>query len=69
MTKIVSKNGTMYLGKNFDKNLVGRAIRVFLTGIKNPVYSSIRSTGVAYIGTRWKGFVVEWIQIEQDIPA
>ena len=69
MTKIVSKNGTIYLGKNFDKNLTGSAIRVFLAGIKNPVYSSIRSTGVAYIGTRWKGFEVERIQIEQGIPA
>ena len=63
---IVNSNGTIYLSTEYK---TGTPIRVFLSGIKNPIYSSIRSSGIAYIGTRWKGYAVEWIQIEQDIPA
>lgn len=62
--KIVNKNGTIYIGTQYR---AGTPIRVFLAGVKNPIYSSIRSSGIAYIGTRWKGFEVERIQIEQDI--
>jgi hypothetical protein len=54
---------------SFDSENAGTPIRVFLTGIKNPIYSSIRSSGIAYIGTRWSGFEVERIQIEQEIPT
>ena len=64
--KIVNKNGTIYIGTQYR---AGTPIRVFLTGIKNPIYSSIRSSGIAYIGTRWAGFDVEKVQYEQDIPA
>lgn len=63
---IVNKNGTVYLSKEYK---TGTPIRVFLNGVKNPIYSSIRSSGIAYIGTRWKGFEVEKIQVEQDIPV
>ena len=63
---IVNKNGTIYLG---TEHKTGTPIRVFLNGIKNPIYSSIRSSGIAYIGTRWNGFGVEKVQYEQDIPA
>lgn len=61
---IVNKNGTIYLG---TEHRTGTPIRVFLGGIKNPIYSSIRSSGIAYVGTRWTGFECEKIQIEQDI--
>ena len=64
--KIVNSNGTIYLSTEYR---TGTPIRVFLAGIKNPIYSSIRSSGIAYIGTRWSGFEVERIQIEQEIPA
>ncbi len=64
--KIVNSNGVIYIGTEYK---TGTPIRVFLNGIKNPIYSSIRSSGIAYIGTRWTGFEVERIQIEQDIPA
>ena len=62
----VNKNGTIYIGTEYR---TGTPIRVFLNGIKNPIYSSIRSSGIAYIGTRWAGFDVEKIQYEQVIPA
>ncbi len=66
MTKIVNQNGTIYLGTQYR---AGTPIRVFLAGIKNPIYASVRSNGLANIGTRWTGFEVEKVQYEQDIPA
>ena len=63
--KIVNSNGVIYLSTEYR---TGTPIRVFLKGVKNPIYSSIRSSGIAYIGTRWKGFQVERIEIGQDIP-
>jgi hypothetical protein len=44
--KIVNKNGTIYIGTQYR---AGTPIRVFLTGINNPIYSSIRSNCQAYI--------------------
>ena len=64
--KIVNSNGVIYLSTEYR---TGTPIRVFLKGVKNPIYSSIRSSGITYIGTRWKGFEVEKIQVEQDIPV
>jgi hypothetical protein len=64
--KIVNSNGTIYLSTEYR---TGTPIRVFLAGIKNPIYSCVRSNGLAYIGTKWAGFECAKIEYEQDIPA
>lgn len=65
----INKNGTVYIGKKSAH----QTILVKVSGYKYPVWSSVRSSGIAYVGTRYAGLDYEYRIVERpkqvEIPA
>lgn len=62
--KTVEKNGNIYAGKE----LAGKTIQVKMIGYKHPVWSRVRSNGIANVGRKWAGWECE-IQVVEAMPA
>lgn len=59
---IVQSNGNIYAGKE----LAHKTILVKMTGYKYPIWSGVRSSGIANVGRRWAGCECE---IRVEIPG
>ena len=58
----VYQNGNIRIGKEHAH----QTILVKVDGYKHPVWSSVRSNGIAYVGTRYAGLGFEYRIVERQ---